>query len=110
QGQQRADLSWNGATLNNIDVYRNGVLIATVPNVPGFYTDNIGARGKGTYIYRVCGTGTQNCSNQVRVKFGGGERRLLARRLDVSYTRILTWASTSRTLTLCCEHALWAWD
>jgi hypothetical protein len=72
QGQQRVDLSWNGATSNNIDIYRNGVLIATVSNIPGFYTDNIGARGKGTYTYRVCDAGTQNCSNQVTVKFGGG--------------------------------------
>ena len=72
QGQQRVDLSWNGATSNNIDVYRNGVLIVTVPNIPGFYTDHIGVRGKGTYTYRVCGAGTQNCSNQVTVRFGGG--------------------------------------
>jgi hypothetical protein len=71
-GRQRVDLSWNGATSNSIDIYRNNVLIATVPNIPGFYTDNIGARGKGTYTYRVCGAGTQNCSNQVTVKFGGG--------------------------------------
>jgi len=72
QGQQRVDLSWNGATSNNIDIYRNGVLITTVPNIPGFYTDNIRARGKGTYTYRICDAGTQNCSNQVTVKFGGG--------------------------------------
>jgi serine protease len=72
QGQQRVDLSWSGATSNSIDIYRNNVLIATVPNIPGFHTDNIGARGKGTYTYRVCGAGTQNCSNQVTVKFGGG--------------------------------------
>jgi hypothetical protein len=72
QGQQKVDLSWNGATSNNIDVYRNGVLIATVSNIPGFYTDNIGSRGKGTYTYRVCDAGTQHCSNQVTVKFGGG--------------------------------------
>jgi hypothetical protein len=72
QGQQRVDLSWNGATSNNIDIYRNNVLIATVSNIPGFYTDNIGARGKGTYTFRVCDAGTQNCSNQITVKFGGG--------------------------------------
>jgi hypothetical protein len=72
QGQQRVDLSWNGATSNTIDIYRNNVLIASVSNIPGFYTDNIGARGKGTYTYRVCGAGTQNCSNQVTVRFGGG--------------------------------------
>jgi hypothetical protein len=71
-GRQRVDLSWNGATSNTIDVYRNGVLIATVSKIPGFYTDNIGARGKGTYIYRFCNAGTQNCSSQVPVKFGGG--------------------------------------
>ena len=72
QGQQAVDLSWNGATSNNIDIYRNGVLITTVPNIPGFYTDHIGVRGKGTYTYRVCDAGTQNCSNQVTVRFGGG--------------------------------------
>jgi hypothetical protein len=66
------DLTWNGATSSNVDIYRNGVLIATVPNIPGFHTDNIGARGKGTYTYKVCDAGTQNCSNQVAVKFGGG--------------------------------------
>src|SRR5438552_3077519 len=71
-GQQTVDLSWNGATSNNIDIYRNGVLIATVPNIPGFYTDHIGVRGKGTYIYKVCQAGTQNCSNEVTVRFGGG--------------------------------------
>ena len=58
-------------TSNNIDIYRNGVLIATVPNISG-YTDHIGARGKGSYTYRVCKAGTQNCSNEVRVRFGGG--------------------------------------
>jgi hypothetical protein len=72
QGQQTVDLSWNGATSNNIDIYRNGVLIAIVPTIPGFYTDHIGARGKGSYTYRVCAAGTQNCSNQVTVRFGGG--------------------------------------
>jgi outer membrane protein assembly factor BamB len=72
QGQQAVDLSWNGATSNNIDIYRNGALIATVSNTPGFYTDHLGARGKSTYTYKVCEAGTQNCSNEVTVRFGGG--------------------------------------
>ena len=72
QGRQTVDLSWNGATSNNIDIYRNGVLIASAPNIPGFYTDHIGTRGKGTYTYRVCEAGTQNCSNEATVRFGGG--------------------------------------
>jgi len=47
-------------------------LIATVPNQGGFYTDHIGRNGRGTYTYRVCAAGTENCSNQVAVRFGGG--------------------------------------
>ena len=66
---QTVDLSWDGATSNSIDVYRNGVLIATVSNVPGFYTDPIGARGRGTYTYMICEASTGNCSNQVTVRF-----------------------------------------
>ena len=41
-GLQRVDLFWSGPSSSNIDIYRNGVLIATVPNIPGFYTDHIG--------------------------------------------------------------------
>jgi hypothetical protein len=48
------------------------VLIATVPNIPGFNTYHIGAAGKGTDTYKVCEAGTQNCSNRVTVRFGGG--------------------------------------
>jgi len=53
-GLQTVDLSWDGATSNSIDVYRNGLLIVTAPNVPGFYTDHIGARGRETYTYTIC--------------------------------------------------------
>lgn len=72
QGRQAVDLSWTGATSNNIDVYRDTVLIAMVPNIPGFYTDHIGVRGSGRYTYKVCEAGSQNCSNEVTVRFGGG--------------------------------------
>ena len=66
------DLTWPEGTSSNVDVYRNGVLITTVPEIPGFYTDHIGARGNATYTYRVCEAGTGNCSNQVTVRFGSG--------------------------------------
>jgi hypothetical protein len=68
QGLQTVDLSWAGATSSSIDVYRNGVLIVTVPN-NGFYTDHPNGRGHATYIYKVCQAGTGNCSNQVIVNF-----------------------------------------
>ena len=71
-GLQKVDLFWSGPTSGFIDIYRDGVLIATVANDGGFYTDNINRTGKGTYVYMVCLAGTGNCSNQVTVSFGGG--------------------------------------
>src|SRR5437016_5294643 len=67
-GLQTVDLSWTGATSSSIDVYRNGVFVATVPN-NRLYTDHPNGRGHATYTYRVCEAGTGNCSNQVTVTF-----------------------------------------
>jgi len=66
------DLSWSGATSASVDIYRNGVVIATVPSNPGSYTDSTGQKGRATFTYQVCEAGTQTCSNQVTVIFGGG--------------------------------------
>jgi N-acetylneuraminic acid mutarotase len=61
-------LTWSGATSTNINVYRNGVVIATVPNT-GRYTDSTGDTGRARYTYRVCEGGTSTCSNNARVTF-----------------------------------------
>jgi serine protease AprX len=71
RGVDTVDLTWTGATSANVDVCRNGALIATVPNIPGFYTDSTGQKGRATFTYKVCEAGTQNCSNEVTVRFGG---------------------------------------
>jgi hypothetical protein len=71
QRRHTVDLSWSGATSANIDIYRDGVVIATVPNT-GSYKDFIGVRGgNARYTYKVCEAGTSNCSNEVTVRFGG---------------------------------------
>jgi hypothetical protein len=70
-GVNTVDLSWTGATSANVDVYRNGAMVATTAN-DGFYTDSTGNKGRATYIYKVCEAGTQTCSNEVTVRFGGG--------------------------------------
>ena len=71
QGRHTVDLSWSGSNAANIDIYRNGVVIATVAN-NGAYKDFIGVRGgNARYTYKVCDAGTQNCSNEVTVRFGG---------------------------------------
>ncbi|HMO81030.1 MAG TPA: S8 family serine peptidase [Pyrinomonadaceae bacterium] len=68
QGVKRADLSWSGATSTNVDIRRNGAVVATVSNT-GFYTYNTGERGGGTDTYQVCHAGTSTCSNQVSVSY-----------------------------------------
>ncbi|HUF69602.1 MAG TPA: S8 family serine peptidase [Longimicrobiales bacterium] len=68
RGLPKADLTWSGASSTNVDVYRNGALIATTPN-GGAFTDNIDQRGGGSYVYRVCEAGTSTCSNDVTVTF-----------------------------------------
>jgi len=68
QGRHTVDLTWSGATSNNVDVYRNNAVVATTLN-DGFYTDSPGGRGHATYTYKVCNQGTQTCSNQVTVTF-----------------------------------------
>src|SRR5262249_46756477 len=59
-------LSWTGATSSTIDVFRDGVLVATVPNT-GVDIDSTGDTGRARYTYDVCESGTSACSNDVRV-------------------------------------------
>jgi hypothetical protein len=68
RGLQKADLSWSGATSTQVDVYRDGSLIATVAN-DGAHTDNIDQRGSASYAYRVCEAGTATCSATVTGSF-----------------------------------------
>ncbi|MDX1511202.1 MAG: S8 family serine peptidase [Nitriliruptorales bacterium] len=68
KGVQHADLSWSGATSAQVDIVRDGMLIATVDNT-GTWTDNIGNKGAGSYTYRVCEAGTSSCSDPVTVTF-----------------------------------------
>jgi serine protease len=66
QGRHHAELTWSGATSNNVDIFRDGNKITTTSN-SGSYTDNIGARGGATYSYQVCEAETTSCSAVVTV-------------------------------------------
>ena len=68
KGVQHADLSWSGTAGASVDVYRDGNLVATTAN-DGGYDDNIGKKGGGSYVYKVCDAGTSNCSDTVTVIF-----------------------------------------
>jgi subtilisin len=69
KGWQHADLTWSGTAAQSVDVYRNGSLRARLAN-DGSHTDAIGAKGSGTYTYRICEAGsTTTCSNTATVTF-----------------------------------------
>lgn len=55
-------LTWSGSSAAQMDVYRDGSLLATTPNT-GSYTDTVNAKKHRTYTYQVCEAGTQVCSN-----------------------------------------------
>ena len=67
KGLQKVDLSWNGLSGQLFDIYRNGSLIATLVGVG--YTDDVNARGPGTYTYKVCAQALNSCSDEARVSF-----------------------------------------
>ncbi len=67
KGRQRVDLTWSG-TSTNVDIYRDGAPLDS--NVSGSsYTDAINRKGGGSYIYSVCETGTNSCSDDVNASF-----------------------------------------
>lgn len=68
KGLQTVDLAWSGATSTDVDVYRDGKLVTTTTN-DGAHTDSIGAKGGGTYKYKLCEAGTTTCSNDATVSF-----------------------------------------
>ena len=68
-GINTSHLKWRGATSANVDVYRDGNVIATTPN-DGAYDDSTGTTGQASFMYQVCEAGTQTCSNTVTVNFG----------------------------------------
>jgi len=69
KGRQNVDLTWSGATSINVDIVRDGDVVANVANELGEHTDNIGSKGGATYSYAVCEAGTSICSEDTMVVF-----------------------------------------
>jgi thermitase len=69
RGLAKADLSWSPISAGDVDIYRNGTKLITTAN-DGFHTDNIDARGGGSYTYQVCEAGsTTACSNEATASY-----------------------------------------
>lgn len=67
-GKQVVLLDWTGAATDFVEIYRNGVLLGITAD-SGTYIDNIGARGRATYLYLVCEEASSICSNEATVVF-----------------------------------------
>ncbi len=68
KGFQTVDLSWRGLTSTQVDLYRNGVVLRTMPN-DGAETDALNRKGGGSYLYRVCESSTTTCTNPAQATF-----------------------------------------
>jgi subtilisin family serine protease len=62
------DLEWSGAVSQNMDVFRDEILISTTAN-DGTYSDNSLGKGGGSSTYQVCEAGTSTCSDSVSVSW-----------------------------------------
>jgi PKD repeat protein len=68
RGRKTTDLEWSGASGGEVEIYRDGVLIAT-PDNNGSYHDATNIRGGGSLTYQVCDTEGSICSNEVIVYY-----------------------------------------
>ncbi|KGJ94852.1 S8 family serine peptidase [Colwellia psychrerythraea] len=66
KGKNKVDLTWSGAATSSVEIYRNGSLRTTTSN-DGAYTDSF--RTYGSFTYKVCDQGSDNCSSEVTVNF-----------------------------------------
>ena len=64
-GTEVVQLKWRGATSSLVDIFRNNMRLARVPN-DGLYVDELTAPGQ--YTYKVCEARSMNCSNEVTVR------------------------------------------
>ena len=65
-GVPYAKLIWSGVTSAMVDINRNGTKVSTTTN-DGLFSNSIAA--SGTYVYKVCASGTSTCTNQVSLTF-----------------------------------------
>ena len=64
-GKSRVNLSWSPADGGDMNILRNGVVVATTPD-DGFTKKNVGTH-TGTTTFQVCETDSGDCSNTVEV-------------------------------------------
>jgi serine protease len=68
KGANTVELTWSGASGQNVDIFRDGTSYRTEND--GSATDSTGQKGGATYTYKICETdSTTRCSSAVQVVF-----------------------------------------
>jgi aqualysin 1 len=67
KNDRAVDLTWSNAPGTHVNVFRDGVHVATTEN-DGFHTDDPGKQ-RSVFVYRVCEVGTSVCSEDVTVVY-----------------------------------------
>ena len=68
KGGQKVDLHWTDAETSQVDVYRNGTLVAR-PDNDGYYTDSPSGK-HGKFTYKVCeASSTSVCSKDATISY-----------------------------------------
>ena len=67
KGKKRTNLSWTQGISGPVEIYRNGVVIASGTGTS--FTDQLGRQFSGTVTYMVCYSGTSTCSNSETIDF-----------------------------------------
>lgn len=67
RGGKGVHLVWDGTISSDVDVYRDGSLVATTSN-DGSYVDLLEDRGRATYTYQICESGRHFCSNSSTIE------------------------------------------
>ena len=73
--KHQVQLKWSPADGGDMDILRNGAVVATTPD-DGKANSNLGTR-TGEFTYQVCETDSGDCSNEVTVRSRSRPIRLL---------------------------------
>ena len=69
KGRQKVDLSWSADT-GAVNIYRDGEIVGSELAGSSSSTDDIGKKGGGTYLYKICLTASPGtCSTEAVVVF-----------------------------------------
>jgi chitodextrinase len=99
--KQYMTVRWTGVSGASVDVYRDGGVLKTVSNT-GIYSTSRVSTAAGTFIFRVCRSGSTACSNSATIVFSGTTPGLIPLRITgwrdpIKQNMDLAWSGLTAT-------------